>query len=423
MQAFIAQRLAEMKNQDERALMRELLADIFMPLHLETEAKYAALEQRVRNELPLVYDVYTIYSTVLPRENIDSKHDYLNAIIQDETEEPKWTARNLLKAIKGGDEPIIETVFAEADDLLCRKIAGEKRILSGTLIAKTGQYQFKYRLDPSTRYTDRLKTMYDTFIKNNVPWTTVNAAYLNKFFDVRLISVDGLPENALIQSFDPAFFTYDEFIRRGMIPVWNVDTYQVKGEDFSKRAEDGNSYEYAFELQKLGIDNGYLVNFDNELVTGARLDENALVVISPLEQGLVWSLYRIRRRPDPDVSEYPFPVLSNKRKDTFSARLTLMYGAHITTPAAMRTLLLSLEPSEFLQLTDFRFSGGEPAGDSYDMNPFIRDDVRKANFQKTLEIVFKAKKYDLFINRDLLSFVVTEFQAAYPEYRCVGVLD
>ncbi|MDR0491780.1 MAG: hypothetical protein LBH28_11105 [Oscillospiraceae bacterium] len=422
MRAFIAERLAEIKEPGERVLLKQVLTDVFLPLYDETERKYAGLEQRVRNELPLLYDTYTVYSTVLPRERIDVMHAYLSPMIPEEANESVIDARSLAGDLAGGAHPTIETVFIEADYLECRKIVRDRRILDGLFTTSAGQYRFKCRMEPAKRYVDCVETLYNAFLRNDVPWTTVNGAYLNKFFDVKLVSMDEMPANAKIRSAEVSYSPYDAYVVRGMIPVWNVDTYRVKVDAFPEPAEDSINYEYIFETHKLGTENGYLIDFDSGFILSARREKDTFVIVSPQQQNFTWNLYRLRGRQDTEVDIYPYPILSNARRDTFSARLTLKYGTRIATPAAMRTLILSLEPSEFLEFADSHFAGDKLAGDTYDMNPFIRDEIRDPAHQKTLVMSFKAKKRDLFINRDLLSFMVSEFQAAYPEYRCVGTL-
>ena len=422
MRDYIAERIAGMKVPDEHAIIKEALANVFLPLYDESQRKYAALEQRVRDELPLLYDIYTVYSTVLPRRSVDAKHAYLSAMIPSETQEPVISARALIDSLRGGDQPIIETVFCEVDYLKCRQIVRDKRILTGLFITSSGRYPFRCQLEPAKRYTDCVETLYNAFLRNDVPWTTVSGAYQNKFFDVKLISMAEMPTNVNIQATDISFSPYDDFTRRGLIPVWNVDTYRVNSEAFPEPAEDNINYEYVFETHKLGTENGFLVDFDSGFILSARREKGTFVIVSPRQQGLSWNLYRLRRRQDTDVDVYPYPIISNKRKDDLSALLPIKYGARSATPATMRTMLLSLEPSEYMELTGFRFTSDKLAGDSYDMNPFIRDEVRDPGFQKTLVLSFKAKKRDLFINRDLLSFMVSEFQAAYPEYHCVGTL-
>lgn len=422
MRELIAKRLAEMKSPGERAILREIMSDIFLPLYDQTEAKYAMLEQRVRDELPLLYDTYTVYSTVMQREYIDDKHAYLSAMIPAETEKADLKARDLIQALQDREQPTIETVFLEADYLRCQRIARDKQILNGAFVTNTGKIQFKCQMQPAKRYTDRVETLYKAFLRNDVPWTTINAAYQNKFFDVKLASMGDMPSNAKIQEAEISFAPYEDCVRRGLIPVWNVDVCQMKGGAFPEAVEDSINYEYEYSVSKLGLENGFLVDFDSGFILSVRRAGDKFVVVSPKQQGLVWNLYRLRSRQDTAVDMYHYPVLSNKRRDNFSARLSLKYGTRVATPAAMRTLMLSLELSEYLTLVDFRFASDKVAGDTYDMNPFIRDEIRDPDYQKTLVLAFRANRREFFINRDILSFMVSEFQAAYPEYRCVGTL-
>ncbi|GHU60242.1 hypothetical protein FACS1894171_0910 [Clostridia bacterium] len=421
MREFIAKRLAEMKNPEERVLLRELMENIFLPMYDETERKYAALERRVHDELPLVHDAYTVYSTVLPRTDARG-HLYLNPIIPEETNSNVINAKYLAAALGKGEHPVIETVFFEADYLACRRLACDKMVFNGVFVTATERYTFRCRLEPVKRYADRVITLYNAFARNNVPWTTVNSAYLNKFFDVSLVSMDDIPEGAVIQNAEIDFGSYNGDIRRGVIPVWNIDVHQVKSKTFPEPALDNINFEYQFDLNSLGADNGFLIDYDNVYILSVRREENSITIVSAQSKGIEWRLYRFRRKNDTSMDRYAYPVLSNARKDSFSDRLILKYGTHINTPAEARKLLTSFETSEYLEALDFHFAGDRLSGDTYDMNPFLLDELRDPDYKKTLVLSFKAKKRDFFLNRDILSFLVSEFQAAYPEYRCVGVL-
>jgi hypothetical protein len=219
-----------------------------------------------------------------------------------------------------------------------------------------------------------------------------------------------------------SFVPYDGIIRRGLIPVWNIDAFHVKGEDFPMPASDFVNYEYRFDTGAAGDENGFLLDCANEYILNVRRESGALVIVSPAQKGLEWDMYRIRRRRDNPVDVYPYPVISNARSDSFSARLMAKFGTHIATRAEMHKLIASFEASEYAELVDFRFAGEKLPGDTYDMNPFIIDEIRNPDFQKTLVLTFKAKNRDFFLNRDVISFLVSELQSTYPEYRCVGTL-
>jgi hypothetical protein len=424
MREYIGKRLAEIESTEERALLKAALTDVFLPLYDETEAKYAALEARIRAELPLVYDAFTVYSTVLPRGQIDKKHAYLSPMAPEEVEAPALQTADILRETQEKDgQPVAETVFVEADYLRCLQIIRDKRILEGSLVADNQKFRCRFRLEPASRYMDKVEALYNTFLKNDVPWTTINSAYLGKFFDARIISVDGeLPGKAEIQSVAIDYAGYADYVKHNMAPVWNVDISQVKGEEFPEPVEENINYRCELDIAKLGAGNAYLADHNSGFILSARREGNKYVIMSPQKHSAMWNLYRLRPKRDTGVDIYPYPVLSNKRLDTFSSRLKLKYMAHVATPAAIRTLLLSLEPSEYLEFVGHSMAADKPSGDTYNMNPFIRDELSGAGSRNTLLLSFREKRRGFFLNRDLLSFLVSEVQAAYPEYRCIGAL-
>jgi len=61
-------------------------------------------------------------------------------------------------------------------------------------------------------------------------------------------------------------------------------------------------------------------------------------------------------------------------------------------------------------------------GETWEGNKFIQDEIRDITALKTLLLQFKpADKKDI-LNRDIMSFLVSQIQLVYPEYICIGVL-
>ena len=212
MRDFIAERLSEIKDLESRALLKSIMSDVFLPMYDETEAKYAALEQRIRNELPLFFDVYTIYCTLLQRGNVDGEHTYLSAVIPEDTREPILN----LKDIVSDERPILETVFYEADYFKCRQITFDSQILNGAFIVEGERYPFKFQLAPSGKYMGRVESLYSAFIRNAIPWTTVNCAYFSRSFALAvMISSSCIADSIYCRGFcraaiAPAKFGQDE---------------------------------------------------------------------------------------------------------------------------------------------------------------------------------------------------------------------
>ena len=57
------------------------------------------------------------------------------------------------------------------------------------------------------------------------------------------------------------------------------------------------------------------------------------------------------------------------------------------------------------------------------MNPFIIDEVRRKDAAKQLILCFQGSQKLKWLQRDIMSFLVSEVQLLYPEYQCVGKLE
>jgi hypothetical protein len=224
------------------------------------------------------------------------------------------------------------------------------------------------------------------------------------------------------EQFKISFSDYNDLIIHGLIPVWNIDKQRAKGEDFPVPASDKVNYEYRFDTGKLGTGNGFLVDYDGEYILSVRRENDSIVAVSPQSKGLVWNMYRFRKRHDRAVDTYKYPVISNARKDSFSAAMTAAYGVTVKTKAELRKLIRSFEVSEYIELESMTFADKNQNGETYDMNPYIIDELRDPKYQRTLVLGFRAYKRDFFLNRDLISFLVSQIQIIYPEYNCVGAL-
>ena len=58
---------------------------------------------------------------------------------------------------------------------------------------------------------------------------------------------------------------------------------------------------------------------------------------------------------------------------------------------------------------------------SYDINSYIKDEIRTGSTEKNLVLNFEAEKYD-YITLDILSYIVGEIQYDFCDYKCIGVI-
>ncbi|RFZ79593.1 normocyte-binding protein [Lacrimispora amygdalina] len=318
----------------------------------------------------------------------------------------------------------MSTVFLEADYLQCKQLEESKRIFHGTLSTEQGEIPATFQLSTAKRYVDNISQLYRLFCANHIPWVTVNCSYLLKFFDVYLVGIaqdSPLPEN-MVTKINIAYKEYEKYICLDQIPVWNIEKMLVESDDFPVPAGDKVNFEYRFDLSKVGMEHGYLVDYDSSSIVTTRQEGDFLVAVSSQEKEVQWNVTRIIQRKDTITDHYHYELLSNKQTDSFAGRMALHYGTVIRTKLELMRILNSFEAGACLEFNSLHIAKTPVLGETYDMNPFIMDEIREDGDQKTMILRFKSLGQKDFLIRDTMSFLVSQVQYIYPEYRCVGVL-
>ena len=79
------------------------------------------------------------------------------------------------------------------------------------------------RLRRNTEYLQKVGRLYQLFMKNGIPWQTLNAPYLYKLADVVVFQApERIQKNEKIRQVRIDFGKYKDFISYDMVPVWNV---------------------------------------------------------------------------------------------------------------------------------------------------------------------------------------------------------
>ena len=210
--------------------------------------------------------------------------------------------------------------------------------------------------------------------------------------------------------------------RQGLAPVWNICRLRIKSDDFPLPALDKVNYEYEFDLTEQGVENGYLADYDSADISAVRRKENFMVVTSPSTKGVIWDMYKVVKRQDYVTEYFPYEIMNNAQDDSFAARMTSYYGSVIKTNAELRRILASYDVSVFIELVSAQVVSGQASGETYEVNNFLRDEIRDIAVSKSLLLRFRPVKRGSYILRDVMSFLVSQVQIIYPEFHCVGVL-
>jgi hypothetical protein len=106
----------------------------------------------------------------------------------------------------------------------------------------------------------------------------------------------------------------------------------------------------------------------------------------------------------------------------FIGRFAAVQSLIIRTKGEVARILQTYGMDE-LSFADVRVADRyDKAVRTYDVNTFIVDEIRRDEDKKFLILTFTATDRDDYLLWDKISFLISEIQLIYAEYRCVGEL-
>lgn len=228
---YIQKQLRQIDDLDERRFAKQLLMESLGRMIAWSEEKYAALEQRIQNELDLPWRNYNVCMTVIDRKDYDPINNFWFPVCEED--------------IKKKREQSYETIYLAADEKVCREFL-EMGILTGTS-EDTGE-SIRFKIRRSDRYQQSMERLYRLFTGNHVPWQTVHMGHMERFFDLIPITeeaVDGQKTEKVWTIQDSKWAGY---INRGMILLWNIRQFAVHSREYRVPCIDEVFYEHVFYL-------------------------------------------------------------------------------------------------------------------------------------------------------------------------------
>ena len=424
MRQYIAKTLDGMTSITEKDMLRDVMENIFLPLYDHVDSELNKIERRVKEQLPLVISEYAVWTTLLERGNAYGGSPYLFPMLSEDLHKPSIELSGLKDSLRDGKEIRLDTVFIQADYLECKEIADNREIYEGTLKYGEGNYRIGVRLRQSKRYAAAVENLYKLFIANSIPWQTINAPYMFKMFDVILarIDIDDEASAGSASDYTADFGKHSDKVKYGLVPVWNIQKLTMKSEDIPLATINKVNYEYVFDLSEEGTEHGYLADYHNTEIVSVRRENDTMTVTTPMPKGIVWSMYKVKKRTYFETENFRYELMNNALDDSFAARMIAHYGTMVKTNAELQRLLEGYDVARYIRLESFQVIHGETTGETYEVNSFLTDEIRDIAISKTLLLKFRPTKPGSYILRDMMSFLTSQVQLIYPEFKCVGVL-
>ncbi len=405
-------RIKEMTYFKEKEALREILLDVFKNITRQTHEMFDELEQRIEAEVKDSSEKYYVYTAVGKRENIDdlSKFLYEIAVVEEDS-------------VIGETEDILSTIFLNLGYMEISKYLGKP--LNAVIDTGSGSYEVNVLLSYSGKYLNKIKWLYEQFIANQKPWRTINCPYVYKFLDVTLVKNESIKlkkENITGIRFKDE--KLNENIHNDMVLLWNIEEITEKVSSGTIAGVNEILYRTKIPINK---ESGYLaVKGEIERFYTIQSEEELIVNTEEKEINTI-DLIRISNTGgEKDNTKFFLPIQTNKRKLSHLDKQADMYGGVNTQGEIERRLktyevykLFNLEQIEVLE--DLNIEKSKECIHTFDYNSFITSHTFLKP-KRVLHIKFTAKDKEDILLYEKLSFLVSELQLYYREYRCVGEL-
>lgn len=426
MKEVLIEKLTKMEDLEQRKLLKDILAGFFSNLIDHQETMNTNLEKKIFAEISDQEGFYDIFTTVSPKNNIDPLDDFLFPVCPAELAEKAWELDAIQQQLAESQAFWLESIFLECDYLQIKSLLTTAPTFQGEIITNTSSYSIQVKLQPNQPYQQKITALYQLFQKNNIPWKTLNIPYATHFFEVIIIKIaEGFEfsKEEKILEINYHLREWEAYKKKEHLLLWNIEELSLNSNGFPMPALDKINYEHVITLDKIGNEHGYLIDGDPTLIKYLKRTATELIVVQPVETESVWPGLKITQRAGWQQRKYAYQLISNKRQESFINRFTQNYASRVRTKGEIYRIINSFEISRYFELVEVLFPTDQTSAvNTYDTNSFMEDHIRLANDQKRLCLRFQVTYPEKFIIYDLLSFLISEVQMYFPEYRLEGAL-
>ena len=423
MKDLILDRLNKISDLNERRILKNILYDIYENVVDYNLEMYEKLEKRIYDEIDDPLNDYYIYCSLDMVENINPISDFLHPMIPSDMDEVVFDMDEINEKIRGGEEIVLTSIFMKCQSIVLNEILKENKVFKGFVRTNKDIHEVSFYLRRCEKYIKEIEKLYRMFQTNGTAWNTVNCPYAYKFVDIILNSTLELRKEEKITEVTIDLAEYERYKVINAIPLWNIENIRSEDKSFPMPAKDRVNYDHIVSLANLGSQNGYMVGENNsEYMYCKRLNDD-LIIISPIPEQHKWNLISIKNISNLRGKRFNFEILSNKRNLGFIGRYSSTRGMVVRTKGEIARLLKVYEQSK-----DLLFQNLE-VRETYDMEPatsnynfFIDDNTRLDTYKRVMILKFRPLDRENYLVYDKMSFLVSEIQILYPEYRCIGEL-
>lgn len=405
-------------------ILREMIEPAFKAMLEHSERMYNELEEKIFQSIGEKEKKYTIYTTLLKKDELNYNGLYLQPIIQKDVEERDFS--EILKNIKNGESEILEKIYLELEYKEIKEIVEREHEFTAFICSGENKCKIKVILEFCEEYIEKEEEIYRLFYANNIKWNSINNPYIRKMVNIRVLKVAGdISEIDEITEIEYEFEDLNEKYNRGYIPAWNIFEKPQNITSGIEPAEDNINYCYTIFTEEIKEESGgILVRSDiGNIKSTKRLENGGLKIISDTEGITVWQMYFFK-----DLEKYTsegnsYNIFSNW-KDSIFDRVKLKCNTVIKSRNEIKRITDNLGKKYGIKLLEINEESEEREyeKESYAINSYIKDEIRTRKIDKKLILKFEVEKYN-YMTVDILSYIVGEVENDFSDYRCIGVIE
>lgn len=410
---------------EERIAFKSLMEQVFLPLYETNEQMYSELEKRIQDELAYDVNRYLIKTSIIERKFYDATHHLMSPMDDRDLTDISYNISDIVEKIEKEKAFSLMKVMLRCDYLQVQDIWKQELEFEGIIeTGSTGQtWKIIVKLRQNKKYLKMIEHLYHLFIKNGIPWQTVNAPYLYKMADVVITEIpDGVKENEIIKRVQINFEKYNKIILNDLVPIWNIQKLKLNSIGFPVPCEDHMNYEHSISIQEFGNQHAYLAEDDLEIQSISQWADR-LKIISGVSEAKKWNVYVIKNSTANKFDHYTYPTMQNERAENFSEKFHKRWDQCVKTKTELIRFIKGFCLEDYVIYQNCEIVDSlKKRNETYSMNPFIVDEIRNTQAQKKLLLYFRPGNKELWLQRDVASFLVSEVQRIYPEYECMGMI-
>lgn len=401
-------------SRDEREEFRTAILNSFTKITEGIEEKITSFEKRILETVGETRENVDISVALISKEEYYLYEDKLFPIV----ERDDISIKDMLLTNKRKYKDIYLSISSDEIDQY------QGKILNGFININDEEFKVKLRLVFNLKYEEQVKKLYEVFNLNNLKWKTLLNPYLKKMFTLELIEYDENLSNLLNgnEKINIVKEDLENIWHEDVLLCWNIKEKNVLGEGMIRPTKDrihlenvlnfsSNRNVYIYPIEDCHI---YLVE---------KINKEQVMIISEDKKNIMWKIWEIQDIDNEKLKKLKFKSFDNKMELHFINKLKLEKDLRIRTISELERILnsFSVFKEYFTFITAAVVDKENEDRIGYEVNPFILDEFRLKGYQKNLKIKLKTLKTDEF-TIDILSFVISEIQIYFPEYRCTGEL-